>query len=267
MMLLVCGVILFVLPTLEKTGGTTNGGNKGPSGTMQDTIAGCLAQLAVVALSGFAAIYFEMAIKTTKGDAANVNMWGRNLQLSFYSIILYLFLRNFDEAGDGGGSAAAKGGLFGLGRPFFDGWSSFTAMITVSMACNRTLVALSIKYGDSILKTLAVSGSIVLASVADHVVLGGPLTVQMGIAGVVVIIAIINYAFDGTKITPAAAAAPATKGASSGAAILNGKPADDAIHTAKSDAWQDNEVEAIEMQPLMKGKEADNTSRRTKSSA
>ena len=37
-------------------------------------------------------------------------------------------------------------------------------------------VALSIKYGDSILKTLAVSGAIVVSSVLDRMFLGGPLT-------------------------------------------------------------------------------------------
>jgi UDP-sugar transporter A1/2/3 len=60
------------------------------------------------------------------------------------------------------------------------------------------LVALSIKYGDSILKTLATTGAIILSATLDHFMLGGPLTAIMCIAGAQVIISICNYTFDTT---------------------------------------------------------------------
>merc|ERR1719354_1389524 len=60
------------------------------------------------------------------------------------------------------------------------------------------LVALSIKYGDAILKTLATTGAIVLSSLLDHFMLGGALTKSMVLAGCIVITSIFNYSFDET---------------------------------------------------------------------
>jgi len=59
-------------------------------------------------------------------------------------------------------------------------------------------VALSIKHGDSILKTLATTGAIVLTGLLDSYFLGGPMNPTMVLAGVQVIIAICNYTFDAT---------------------------------------------------------------------
>ena len=58
--------------------------------------------------------------------------------------------------------------------------------------------ALSIKYGDSVLKTLAISGSIIYSSVVDHLFLGGLFNEQMVLAAAVVVIAVLNYNFDAT---------------------------------------------------------------------
>ena len=67
-------------------------------------------------------------------------------------------------------------------------------------AAGGLLVALSIKYGDSILKTLATTGAIILSSLLDHLLLGGPLTPSMMIAAVQVILSICNYTFDCTPV-------------------------------------------------------------------
>jgi len=69
-------------------------------------------------------------------------------------------------------------------------------------AAGGMLVALSIKHGDSILKTLATTGAIVLSSTLDHFLLGGPLTSVMFIAGIQVIISICNYTFDESPPEP-----------------------------------------------------------------
>ena len=70
--------------------------------------------------------------------------------------------------------------------------------MTVLGAAGGLLVALSIKYGDAILKTLATTAAIILSSLLDYYFLKGPLTPVMVIAGVQVIIAICNYTFDMT---------------------------------------------------------------------
>ena len=74
----------------------------------------------------------------------------------------------------------------------------FAELGVVLAATGGLLVALSIKYGDSVLKTLAISGSIIYAAVIDRALLGGPLTVQMVFAAIVVIVSIVNYTFDTT---------------------------------------------------------------------
>jgi len=139
---------------------------------------GTAAVLIEVTLSGFASIYFEKVIKT---DPLQLNIWERNFQLALGSFPVYLAF----IAAEGGGQA----GLFG-------GWSWMAFMLACLGAAGGLLVALSIKYGDSILKTLATTGAIILSSLLDHFFLGGPLTPSMMIAGAQVIIAIINYTFD-----------------------------------------------------------------------
>jgi UDP-sugar transporter A1/2/3 len=141
---------------------------------------GTVAVLIEVTLSGFASIYFEKVIKT---DPLQLNIWERNFQLALGSFPVYLAF----IAGDGGGQA----GLFG-------GWSWIAFLLAILGAAGGLLVALSIKYGDSILKTLATTGAIILSSLLDHFFLGGPLTPSMMIAGTQVIIAIVNYTFDAT---------------------------------------------------------------------
>jgi UDP-sugar transporter A1/2/3 len=145
---------------------------------------GTAAVLIEVSLSGFASIYFEKVIKT---DPLQLNIWERNFQLALGSFPVYLA---FIGAGGGG-----EVGLFG-------GWSFITFLLSMLGAAGGLLVALSIKYGDSILKTLATTGAIILSSVLDHVLLGGPLTPSMMIAGVQVIISICNYTFDSTPTIP-----------------------------------------------------------------
>jgi UDP-sugar transporter A1/2/3 len=171
---LMLGVLLFSEPIWgdpSKQVVTTHGANQ---------VLGTVAVLVEVTLSGFASIYFEKVIKT---DPLKLGIWERNFQLALGSFPVYMM---FIVAG-GGGEAG-----------FFGGWSPLAFLLSGLGAAGGLLVALSIKYGDSILKTLATTGAIVLTGVLDHYLLGGPLTPSMMIAGVQVIIAICNYSFDAT---------------------------------------------------------------------
>ena len=143
-------------------------------------VLGTIAVLVEVTLSGFASIYFEKVIKT---DPLKLGIWERNFQLALGSFPIYIMF----IVADGGGEAG-----------FFGGWSLLAVLLSALGAAGGLLVALSIKYGDSILKTLATTGAIVLTGILDHVLLGGPLTPSMIIAGLQVIIAICNYSFDAT---------------------------------------------------------------------
>jgi hypothetical protein len=55
------------------------------------------------------------------------------------------------------------------------------------------LVAATLKYADSILKTLAAAGAIVLSTVLGHFFLNGPLNMIVAIGGMATIIAIARF--------------------------------------------------------------------------
>lgn len=177
---LMLGVLLFSEPIW---GDRKNLINSSPDA---NAMLGTVAVLTEVTLSGFASIYFEKVIKT---DSEQMNIWERNFQLALGSFPIYLVFLIYDN-----------GGELGYGG----GWSTVAFMLSCLGAAGGLLVALSIKYGDSILKTLATTGAIVLSSVVDHFLLGGPLTPSMAIAGTQVVIAICNYTFDATpELAPA----------------------------------------------------------------
>ena len=168
---LMLGVLLFSEPIWNNADMSKNpeGGN---------VFLGTAAVLIEVSLSGFASIYFEKVIKT---DPEQMGIWERNYQLAFTSIPVYIGFMLYDKGGEEG---------------FGGGWSMTAAMLSFLGAAGGLLVALSIKHGDSILKTLATTGAIVFSAILDHHVLSGPLTAVMCIAGVQVIISICNYTFD-----------------------------------------------------------------------
>merc|ERR1719438_159696 len=135
-----------------------------------------------VSLSGFSSIYFEKVIKNS--SEIEFTIWERNFQLALWSFPLYVFFIILGPGSD----------LHKIGH----GWSIMAFILAVLGASGGLLVALSIKYGDSVLKTLATTSAIILSAFFDHIWLGGPLSVIMMIAAGQVIISIANYAFDQT---------------------------------------------------------------------
>lgn len=84
LVLLVAGVILFVLPTLQ----VADENDEMIANNDYSGIAlGIGAEVIVVTLSGYAAIHFEKAIKDDPFD-----IWERNFQLGVYSVLIYLGL-------------------------------------------------------------------------------------------------------------------------------------------------------------------------------
>lgn len=183
---LVMGVILFTEPIWGDPAkrAANEGGN---------LFVGVAAVMIEVTLSGFASIYFEKVIKT---DPLQLGIWERNFQLALGSCPVYLLF-----------ILSELGGEVGI----FGGWSFVAFMLSLLGAAGGLLVALSIKYGDSILKTLATSGAIIISSVLDHHLLGGPLTGVMMIAGVQVILAICNYTFDASPVETVSEVQPEPK--------------------------------------------------------
>mmetsp|Transcript_21605 Transcript_21605/g.26755 ORF Transcript_21605/g.26755 Transcript_21605/m.26755 type:complete len:392 (+) Transcript_21605:73-1248(+) len=180
MLQLMLGVLLFSEPIWKKLEG--GGVIEEEKEIGRSYVIGVTAVLTEVTLSGFASIYFERVIKS---DPEKMTIWERNFQLALWSFPIYIVFILYE-----GGGKAGYGG----------GWSGVTVLLALLGAAGGLLVALSIKYGDSILKTLATTGAIVLSSLLDHLWLSGPLTPVMMIAGVQVVLAICNYTFDLTPV-------------------------------------------------------------------
>lgn len=156
---------------------------EGQSKEVMLQIFGYGAVLTEVALSGFASIYFEKVVKST---SEVVTIWERNFQLGMYSILMYTCIIIFE------GSSSTS-----LRTPWSN-WSFLTLMVSLFGAGGGLLVAATLKYADSIMKTLAAAGAILLSTVLGHFLLDGPFDLIVCIGGMCTMIAIANYTLDPT---------------------------------------------------------------------
>ena len=179
-------------------------------------ISGTVAMLIEVTMSGFASIWFEMVVKNKKPPAvvtagvgavggagsgggapslddgsgsgakkdaaAPPSLWALNFQLSFWSILMY-FPRTMLMGGHG------AGGIHTL----LDGWTLNALLVGLLGAAGGLLVALSIKYTVSLVKSLAVGGAIVLTTFFGWLFLGGTMDLPVWIGCACVILSMFNY--------------------------------------------------------------------------
>jgi UDP-sugar transporter A1/2/3 len=179
---LMLGVVLFSAPVFEADDYNDKDvrQSQNNSSNQARTLLGTAAVLLQMTLSGFSSIYFEKAIKS---DSQQLSIWECNFQIALGSLPIYCCIIWWNNGGEGGGD-----------------WSYVTIWLSILGAAGGLLVALSIKYADSVMKTLAVTGSIVLSSYLDHVLLSGPMNMIMIIAASQVILAICNYTFDSSSV-------------------------------------------------------------------
>ena len=156
-------------------------------------VLGLGAVILEVTLSGFASAYFEGVIKRSP---QNLSIWDRNFQLALHSLWLYVVMIAIERGRAAGGAAAAAA------SPPLEGFSFVALLLVLLGAGGGLLVALTMKYADAILKTLATSGAIVLSTVLEHALFDAPLDLPMSIGAAVVILAIFDYTFDMTPTTP-----------------------------------------------------------------
>lgn len=149
-------------------------------------IVGILSVLLMCLISGYSSVYFEGMLK--KSDV-KIGVWHRNFQLAFFSVIflygviLYEFLT----------SKQSSATSFPI---MFEGWTTNAVLITLVQSGGGLLVAATLKFADSILKTLATSGAIFLSAVLGKILLNGQLDIFVALGGFSTIIAIFNYSFD-----------------------------------------------------------------------
>eukprot|EP00403_Amphidinium_massartii_P033124 CAMPEP_0178445442 /NCGR_PEP_ID=MMETSP0689_2-20121128/40165_1 /TAXON_ID=160604 /ORGANISM="Amphidinium massartii, Strain CS-259" /LENGTH=341 /DNA_ID=CAMNT_0020069985 /DNA_START=104 /DNA_END=1126 /DNA_ORIENTATION=+ len=195
LVIIVCGVILVTSPQLSSC---QSSAGKDVAAQSTDTVEqeasedrsiqshimallfGYGAVLCQVTLSGMASIYFEKTIKTSEGE--QLTLWQRNFQLASSSIVLFL------------GIILGKWQWYG--HTLLHGWSIWALLVSILGALGGILVAFSVKYTDSITKSIAVSGSIVLSSCFGYFFLNGPMTLPMVVGCVTTIVATQSYTFD-----------------------------------------------------------------------
>ncbi|KAI8388465.1 UDP-galactose transporter [Radiomyces spectabilis] len=155
----------------------------------QSNMEGFMAVLMACVLSGLAGVYFEKILKApvkqpNAGDeeskammkdedndslrspqghspqedttAAQSQLWIRNIQMSFFSVLLGLI---FVVLMQDGATIAEKG--------FFVNYTCLTWVVILIQAFGGLIVALVVKYADNILKGFATSISIILSSLVS----------------------------------------------------------------------------------------------------
>lgn len=111
---------------LQSTAAAGGGGNKSHSDHDMDKFKGLLAVGAACMTSGLAGVYFEMVLKGSKAD-----LWCRNVQLSFFSLLPALFAvfaPGMSLTGSGGGAPVEREAIFAN----FGGWAWSVVLIQVS---------------------------------------------------------------------------------------------------------------------------------------
>ncbi|XP_013408278.1 UDP-N-acetylglucosamine transporter isoform X2 [Lingula anatina] len=147
--------------------------------TEQNRLLGFGAVLLASALSGFAGVYFEKVLKTTKQS-----LWLRNVQLGFLGVVfgtVTIFLST------DGQKVRDKG--------FFFGYDMVVWAVVFLQSFGGLLVAVVVKYADNILKGFACSAAIVFASLASVYLFNFQLSLQFVIGACLVCISVFMYGY------------------------------------------------------------------------
>lgn len=126
--------------------------------------------------SALAGVYFEKVLKktNTNNDATKfppASLWMRNIQLSFFSIIIAAVQGFLKE----GGLASSDNNV---NKPYLHGFTFWTWVLVLLQAGGGLLVAAVIKYADNVLKGLATGVSVVFATGLSILLFGTPLSMQ-----------------------------------------------------------------------------------------
>ena len=125
------------------TGGAATGVDDEEDGG--NTYLGLSTVILACCTSGFAGVYFEKILKGTKQS-----VWLRNIQLALFSIVLGAggcFINDGDRIAEGG---------------FFQGYTNIVLVVVTLQGLGGLVIATVIKYADNIMKSFAVSISIII---------------------------------------------------------------------------------------------------------
>mmetsp|Transcript_14232 Transcript_14232/g.26698 ORF Transcript_14232/g.26698 Transcript_14232/m.26698 type:complete len:404 (+) Transcript_14232:951-2162(+) len=153
-----------------------------------DKALGIAATLGIACSSGFASVYTEKVIKTSRKNTSNiVNKQGdyglahMQAQLAIVSLVIlgaYALIQDFNDI---------------MTKGFFYNYNAAAAFSSLNSAVGGLIVAAVLKYADSVLKGYATAISVVLTGVSSHLLFGTNLTLFYGMGIVNVIVAVLLY--------------------------------------------------------------------------
>lgn len=167
-------------------------------------ILGVLMVVLEISLSGWISAYFEKQLKD-----GSFSVWGRNLQLAFWSIVVYGFIelvQNFMFVDDSGAQPVVQGlgktasGVHSfLATPIVGGWSIVTFMLVALGGGGGLLVAFVIKYADAVMKTMSTAFALVVVVGVEIMFLGVPADPIVCLSGVMALLG-LQYYNDAPKV-------------------------------------------------------------------
>lgn len=148
----------------------------GSTDSLQSPLVGMIAVITSCVMSGFAGVYFEKVLKSTKQS-----LWVRNVQLGFIGMIIGMVTMAIKD----GGTVREKG--------FFMGYDWVVWCVVALNSIGGLMVAVVVKYADNILKGFATSAAIVLSSIASVYFFDFHMSLQFVIGASFVISAVYMY--------------------------------------------------------------------------
>lgn len=154
----------YAMTELFKEQKTIPGSIRSASSEM-NSAKGFAAVLAASMISGLTGVYFEKVVKAS----ANISIWTRNVQLSFYSLFPALILGVWYQDG----AKISQNG-------FFAGYNGLVWATILLQVMGGITVAVCITYTDNIVKNFATSFSIVVSAALGAWVFGSTVTGTVG---------------------------------------------------------------------------------------
>ncbi|KAK4058589.1 hypothetical protein OIO90_000033 [Microbotryomycetes sp. JL221] len=194
---LAAGVAIVQLQSTKATGGNSH---KQTTHEM-DRFKGLAAVAMACMTSGLAGVYFEMVLKGSKAD-----LWVRNIQLSFFSLLPALvpvFLPNLTLFGGGGNKTSTV-----ERQPIFAHFGFWAWAVVSVQVFGGLITALVIKYSDNIMKGFATSLAIILSFCAGVILFDFQVTTSFLVGTVVVVGATYLYNQPDSRSTSGGGAGP-----------------------------------------------------------
>ncbi|KWU46543.1 nucleotide-sugar transporter [Rhodotorula sp. JG-1b] len=181
LLFLAAGVGVVQLQSSAAAGSSSNHG-----GHEMNQAKGLLAVMCACMTSGLAGVYFEMVLKGSKAD-----LWIRNVQLSFFSLLPAVMAVFAPEVTLFGGAAKPPAPI--QSQPIFANFGWWAWAVVSIQVIGGLVTALVIRYSDNIMKGFATSLAIVLSFCAGIILFDFQVTLSFLVGTAMVVTSTYLY--------------------------------------------------------------------------